>query len=77
MIHIGYLIKQTLEKQGRSVSWFASQLCCSRPNVYKIIDKDSIDIGLLWKISHILHHNFFKDCSDQMGKELDELDDFN
>ena len=36
MIHIGKLIEKTLHEQGRSVTWFAIQLCCTRPNVYKI-----------------------------------------
>jgi hypothetical protein len=64
MVHVGKLIKQTLEEQGYSVAWFASELCCSTPNVYKIFDKESIDLLLLWRISLILHYNFFSVCSD-------------
>ena len=39
MIHAGQLIERTLHEQGRTVTWFATQLCCTRPNVYKIFEK--------------------------------------
>ena len=64
MIHAGILIKQTLQNQGRTVTWFAAQLCCTRPNIYKIFQKENIDIHLLWRISSILEHDFFLDISD-------------
>lgn len=67
MIHIGQLIEQTLHTQGRTVTWFAAQLCCTRPNVYKIFDKESIDILLLWRISCILRHDFFHDLSEAVS----------
>ena len=35
----GQLIERTLHEQGRTVTWFATQLCCTRPNVYKIFEK--------------------------------------
>lgn len=63
MLHAGQLIEQTLRKQGRSVTWFATRLCCTRPNVYKIFRKENIDIYLLWRISDILEHDFFHDLS--------------
>ena len=55
-----------LHEQGRTVTWFARQLCCTRPNVYKIFGKENIDISLLWRISCILHHDFFGDLSQEM-----------
>lgn len=36
------------------------------PNVYKIFGKENIDISLLWRISCILHHDFFGDLSQEM-----------
>ena len=66
MLHIGQLIACTLHEQGRTVTWFARQLCCTRPNVYKIFGKENIDISLLWRISCILHHDFFGDLSQEM-----------
>lgn len=67
MIHAGQLIERTLHEQGRTVTWFATQLCCTRPNVYKIFRKENIDIQLLWRISCILNHDFFSDLSDQIN----------
>ena len=67
MIHAGQLIERTLHEQGRTVTWFASQLCCTRPNVYKIFRKENIDIHLLWRISCILGHDFFRDLSDSIN----------
>ena len=58
MLHIGQLIACTLHEQGRTVTWFARQLCCTRPNVYKIFGKENIDISLLWRISCILRLSF-------------------
>lgn len=69
MIHVGKLIEQTLHEQGRTVTWFAQQLCCTRPNVYKIFRKESIDTRLLWRISCILDHDFFREISDAVGPE--------
>lgn len=70
MIHAGQLIEKTLHNQGRTVTWFASQLCCTRPNVYKIFRKSNIDLQLLWRISLILNHNFFDELSQKLDNEL-------
>lgn len=59
MVHIGKLIKNELQRQGRSVSWFAEQLYCDRTNVYDIFKRQSIDTELLVRISLILKYNFF------------------
>ena len=59
MIHIGQLIEQTLKEQGRTVTWFAGRLCCTRPNVCKIFKNDNIDIKHLSRISDILQVDFF------------------
>ena len=69
MIHAGQLIERTLHEQGRTVTWFATQLCCTRPNVYKIFKKENIDIHLLWRISYILGHDFFRDLSDSISTD--------
>lgn len=70
MIHIGRLIKHKLHDQGRTVTWFATELCCTRPNVYKIFSKESIDTYLLWRISCILGYNFFQDLSEATRADL-------
>ena len=57
--HIGHFIKTELARQGRTVTWFASQLKCSRQNVYGIFENQWIYTDTLWKISQILDFNFF------------------
>lgn len=58
-LHIGSLIKEELERQERTVSWFARKLCCDRSNVYKLFRRPTIDTELLLRVSQILHHDFF------------------
>lgn len=58
-LHIGQLIKEELERQERTVSWFARKLYCDRSNVYKIFKRPTIDTELLLRISVILNHDFF------------------
>lgn len=70
MTHVGQLIECTLHKQGRTVTWFAEQLCCTRANVYKIFRKSNIDLELLWRISLILQYDFFHDLSANLRMEL-------
>lgn len=69
MIHIGISIKQELERQERTVSWFARKLCCERSNVYSIFKRSSIDTDMLLRISKILHRNFFKAYVDELLSE--------
>ncbi len=68
-IHIGSLIEEELRRDGHSVVWFARQLCCNRQNIYKIFRRESLDTNLLSRISRILKHDFFKDCSGALDSE--------
>lgn len=60
MIHIGKKIQEVLEEKNLTVVWFAGELGCSRTNVYKIFDKNSVDCNTMLRISKILNYNFFK-----------------
>ena len=71
MINLGQAIKEELESQERSVSWFASKLGCDRQTIYRIFKKFSIDTELLMRISVILHRDFLKELSDIMHQETD------
>lgn len=64
---IGQLIKSELERQERSVSWFARHLSCDRSNVYRIFAKDNLDTELLIRVSVILNHDFFADISNSLS----------
>ena len=66
---IGLLIKEELEKQERSISWFARKLSCDRSNIYRLFQKDSIDTNLLARISLLLGRDFFSDLSKNLNKK--------
>ena len=65
-MHIGQLIKQEMDKQGKTVSWLARELSYCRTNVYNIYDKKSIDTDLLLRISILLKHDFFASYSNEL-----------
>lgn len=69
MIYIGTKIKRVLFLREKSVIWLAEQLQCSRNNVYKIFNKQSIDCGLLFRISKILDYDFFMLYCEELEKE--------
>ncbi len=62
--HIGKIIKAELKQQGRSAVWLASRLNYGTDNVYKIFQRNHLATDVLWKISEVLNHDFFKDVSD-------------
>jgi len=62
-IHIGKLIKKKMKAKRYTAIWLAKELSCSRQNVYKIFDKDNIDIMQLLKISKVLNYDFFNEIS--------------
>ncbi len=61
---IGTIIKEELERQERTVTWFARKLSCDRSNVYCLFQKHSIDTALLSRISVILNRDFFAELSE-------------
>lgn len=68
-MHIGKLIREQVDRQGKSVVWLANQLSCSRTNIYKIYERPSIDTGLLLRISQVLNFDFFTLYTDKMDKQ--------
>lgn len=59
-VHIGKLIKQTIEERGMSVSEFARRINTSRENVYGIFKRQSVDTTLLQKAGKVLEKDFFE-----------------
>ena len=59
-IHIGQIIQDKLREQGRTATWLAKQIPCSKNHIYKILSKSSINTDLLQRISQILDYNFFQ-----------------
>lgn len=62
--HLGNLIKTELMRQGRSITWLASQVDCSRENLYKVFRHKWIYTDLLFQICKALDYDFFKVCSE-------------
>lgn len=74
-VHIGHEIEKVLRTQGRSVSWFAKQICCERTNIYSIFNRVSIDTELLFRISKVLSYDFFDLYRKKYMEECFEIDD--
>ena len=65
-MHIGQEIKNKIREKNISIVSFAHQLAYTRANIYKILDKKSIDTDLLIRISAILQYDFFKHFSQEL-----------
>ena len=70
--HIGKIIKTALAEQGRSITWLAKQLGCSRQNAYKILNRKWIYTDLLLKICDILDYDFFK-CFSEWREQRNKI----
>lgn len=66
MVPLGQLIECKLHEQERSVTWFAQKLCCTRCNVYRLFQKDTLDVSLLMRISRILDCDFFRFYTEEL-----------
>lgn len=73
MIHIGKVIEKVLRDQGKTVTWFARSLYCDRTNVYKIFQRESVNSEMLYRISKILSHDFFKYYSKELEEDTEEI----
>lgn len=65
-LHIGKLIKEELSRQGRTITWLAKEVHCTRENLYKVFRKSWINTDMLFKICEALKHDFFKDYSSRL-----------
>lgn len=74
MTDIGLMIRQKLEEKGKTKVWLAGQLPCSRANIYKILNRKSIDTGDLLRISRILGYDFFRLYSEDFVAKNGDTD---
>ena len=65
-IHIGLKIKNVVEDSGLSAADFAKKINRTRDVAYKIFGRDTVDTGLLQKISAMLEHDFFSYYSNEL-----------
>ena len=54
---------------GLTTVWLASQLGYHRTNLYKIYSMQTIDTGVLLRISRILKYDFFALYSEKISEE--------
>jgi plasmid maintenance system antidote protein VapI len=66
-LHIGELIKATVDERKMKVTGFASQLNRSSQSVYNIFNSETCDTGLLAEISKVLKTDFFKYYQESAG----------
>ena len=66
-IKFGALVKQKLEEHGRSASWLAKKIHCSRTNIYKIFEKDTVHAALMKQIGKALDTDFFAYYSENQN----------
>ncbi len=59
-VHLGQFIQEKLNTSGYTVTEFAEKIGLSRPAVYQMFNKQSIDSDLLVRISLLLKENFVK-----------------
>lgn len=60
-IHIGNIIRQKVEESTLSIAEFAILINRTRPTVYDIFNRKSIDVDLLISISEVLDYNFLQE----------------
>lgn len=60
-VHIGSIIRAKLEESSLSIAEFAERINRTRPTVYDIFNRKSIDTDLLIKISEVLEYNFLQE----------------
>ena len=72
-IHLGIMIKRELKAQGRTVVWLARTINMERSSIYKIFERNSVDVGLLIRISLVMNHDFFQDISNKIRDNYDEI----
>ena len=72
-IHLGSMIKRELKAQGRTVVWLARTINMERTSIYKIFERNSLDVVLLVRISLVMNHDFFQDISTKIRENNDGL----
>jgi len=69
-IHMGKLVYQKLKEDGRSASWLAKQIHCSRTHIYKLFQKSEIPHPQLVQIGIALESDFFTHYSKVVYKGI-------
>jgi len=70
-LHIGKMICEQLEQEGRSKKWLAQKICYEYSSFCKIVKKQFIDTELLLRISLVLQYDFFAHISNYFTENMD------
>jgi len=65
--------KKIVKKRGFTVEELATALNVSKPNIFDIYKRETIDTGLLERICKVLNHNFFQYYADKYQTDYDRL----
>lgn len=60
MKHFGNEFQRVVEESGLQVTEIATRLSMTRRNMYRIFEKESVDLALAIKISEALQHDFLQ-----------------
>lgn len=74
-IHIGELIEQIVKKRKYTVAAIAGFISRERSVIYDIYKRETIDTGLLYKLSESLNFDFFKVYSDKLQGKIDVVEE--
>lgn len=69
---IGQEIKRIVKKRGMTVEELALALNVSKPNIFDIYRRESIDTGLLERLCKVLQYNFFKSFYQKYQSDEDK-----
>ena len=70
MISIGKKIEEVFIQNGIKSNEFAKRIGKTPRNIYDIFKRESVDTGLLYKISEVLNHDFFQYYQDKTEEKL-------
>jgi len=57
---MGPKVKEILDERERSVAWLAKKIPYDKGNLCRVLKQRHIHPNILWRISKILEHDFFK-----------------
>jgi len=60
VFHVGHKIREIADRKGMQISELGRRINTARQNVYKILNKKTMDTGMLLKISKVLEYDFFQ-----------------
>ncbi|MDR0828910.1 MAG: hypothetical protein LBN95_02210 [Prevotellaceae bacterium] len=70
--HIGNIICNQLQKEGRTKKWLAEQVHCNPSCLCKTLKKSSFDLHLLQRISFAMYHDFAKYLTDYYNENAEK-----